>query len=64
MKLLLSITKNGLISLWDTPEQRDKGAFDERFVDLELTPKQVMLLEKGNTVSKRSKVELRMTLGE
>jgi len=44
--LLLSITPNDLISLWDTKEERAVGALSvERFVDLELTPQQVEQLE-------------------
>ena len=57
MILLLSITKKGLISLWDTPESRLRGTDkEERFIDLPLTPKQVMMIEKWKTA------ELRLTL--
>jgi hypothetical protein len=57
------VTKKGLISLWDTPEQRESGAHDERFIDLPLTPKQVMIIEKGSP-KLRPRTDLRITLGE
>jgi len=48
MKLLLSITQTGLISLWDTPEQRKSGGMDnELFYDLELTSAQIMLIDQA-----------------
>jgi hypothetical protein len=41
MYFILSVTVNGVISLWDTKEARNRGAADEFHVDLMLTDAQL-----------------------
>jgi hypothetical protein len=45
--LHLSIGSNNLVSLWDDAAVRARGASGERFVDLQLTEEQSLLLEEG-----------------
>ena len=47
MTLFLSITKSGLISLWDSPAKRLVGTQNEKFVDLVLTTEQIQQLFDG-----------------
>ena len=47
MTLFLSITSDGVISLWDSPSKRSSGAPNEKFVDLVLTDKQIHQLFEG-----------------
>lgn len=45
--LHLSVTDDGLVSLWDDADVRARGAIGERFVDLQLTDEQALLLAEG-----------------
>ena len=46
--ICISVTSDGVISLWDNPNQRSNGAQDgESFVNMPLTEVQLQMLEQA-----------------